>query len=219
MRSFESAYSDWMNMHLSKRRGERLRRLKDGHGFGEKLLLQQAWWPAVGNFELLHPEYEFIGSDGNYYFMDFGYERLPKPSGVEVDSFSVHARDVDRDTFSRGLVRQNEIVLSGWNMLRFSIDKLKEDPLHCQRTIVRMLEHWYGEDNRALLDLPLYQREIVRLAMRSTVPVTPEMASLILGKGLKLTRSQLHELVERGWLENVGGDARIRSYSLRNNRK
>ena len=39
--SFEKAYEKWMNEHIKKRRGERLSRLENGHGFAEKLLLQE----------------------------------------------------------------------------------------------------------------------------------------------------------------------------------
>lgn len=213
MANFESEYLTWLNKHKSDATGERLRRLIKGHSYGEKLLLQQAWWPAVGNLDNLHPEYEFIDSEGNYYYMDFGYLRLPKSTCLEADSFGSHARDIDRDTFTRGLDRQNEILLSDWNIIRFSIDKLKEDPKSCQQKIEQMLNVWYGETN-GQLQLTLYQREIVRLATYS-VSITPTIVSLHLGKGERFARSKLHELVEKGILEIVSGDTRIRRYRLK----
>lgn len=125
---FETEYNAWLAKHINESRGERLRRLKYRHGFGEKLLLQQAWWPVVESLEFLYPEYEMIDPGGKHYYLDFAYIRLPKPTCIESDSFGSHARDADRDSFSRGLDRQNEVGLANWHILRFSIDKLKENP-------------------------------------------------------------------------------------------
>lgn len=144
----------------------------------------------------------------------FAYIRSPKPTCLEADSFGSHARDADRDKFSRGLDRQNEVELANWNILRFSIDKLKEDPLSAQQHIRRMMEQWYGEERPDLLALPLYQREIVRLAVRSVTPITNAMACECLGKKRTFVSEQIDELVKEGWLEPASGKQRIRSYKL-----
>ncbi|MFC7151902.1 DNA-binding response regulator [Cohnella cellulosilytica] len=211
---FETEYSAWLAKHIRESRGERLRRLKTRHGFGEKLLLQQAWWPIVANLDFLYPEYEVIAPDGKYYYPDFVYLRSPQPTCLEADSFSSHARDADRHTFSRGLDRQNEIEFANCHILRFSIDKLKEDPLSCQQHIRRMMEQWYGEEQPDLLALPLYQREIVRLAIRSIAPITIAMACECLGKKRNFVYPQINELVKKNWLEPASGTHRIRSYRL-----
>ncbi|QMV41382.1 DNA-binding response regulator [Cohnella cholangitidis] len=215
MNRFETEYRIWLDKHIAQSSGERHRRLKARHGFGEKLLLEQAWWPVVQSLENLHPEYEFVDPEGNYYFMDFAYVRMPAPICLESDSFGSHARDADRDKFSRGLDRQNEIVLADWRILRFSIDKLKENPLACQKQIRRMLENWYGEDHSNIQRLSLYQREIVRLATRSPAPITVSMVCECLGRNEKLAREQLQLLVQKGILETAAGEKRIRSYRLR----
>jgi hypothetical protein len=215
MAGFEAEYVKWLSMHKANASGERLRRLVKGHGFGEKLLLQQCLWPVLGSLDDLHPEYEFIDSEGNYYYMDYAYLRRPKPTCLEADGFSTHARDADRDTFSRGLDRQNEIVLSDWNILRFSIDKLKEDPKSCQRKVEKMLIEWYGETPGQLVTLSLYQREIVRLCTASATAITPAMVSACLGKSDRFVRDQLHLLMKMGVLEPSTGEQRIRSYRLR----
>jgi hypothetical protein len=55
---FDIAYNDFIKKHKKQRRGERLRRLTEGHGHAEKLFMEQVWWPAFGHFDNLHPEYE-----------------------------------------------------------------------------------------------------------------------------------------------------------------
>ncbi|WP_256761729.1 hypothetical protein [Cohnella sp. WQ 127256] len=43
MSNFETEYRSWLNKHIAQSKGERLRRLKERHGFGEKCLLERAW--------------------------------------------------------------------------------------------------------------------------------------------------------------------------------
>ncbi|MFD0673993.1 hypothetical protein [Cohnella sp. GCM10027633] len=217
MESLERAYVAWLDKHKSEASGERLRRLTKKHGYGEKLVLQQAWWPVLGNFDLLYPEFEFVDIDGKHYFIDLAYMRLPRPTAVESDSYGSHLRDIDRDEFSRGLDRQNEIVLANWNIIRFSTDKLKENPFACQRTVSRMLDVWYGEDDISLRALNIYQREIMRTVTRSSSPLSVEDACQLLGKKAQFTRTQLHSLTELGLLEAASGSERIHFYRLKAN--
>ncbi|WP_391573664.1 hypothetical protein [Cohnella sp.] len=211
---FETEYRSWIERHIHESRGERQRRIKERHGFGEKLFLEQAWWPVVGSLDGLYPEYEFVDTHGKYIYMDYGYIRDPRLTCIECDGFGSHARDIDRNTFTRGLDRQNEISLASWNILRFSVDKLKEDPADCQRYIRRMMEEWYRQERAGLLELPLYQREIVRLAARSVNPITVEMACDSLGKKEKFVRKEVKELSEKQILEGVSGTRRISAYRL-----
>lgn len=214
MSKFESAYEAWMENHRATAKGERLRRLIKGHGYGEKLLLQQGWWPVFGNFDHLVPEFEFVDDEGNFYYMDLGFVREPMPTCLESDSFGIHARDADRDSFARGLERQNAIVLADWHILRFSIDKLKEDPGYCQRILRKMMVNWYGEEDRRLVGLTVYEREIVRLTARSIRPITVADVCAWLEKSDRYSRNILYQLVGKGMLVPASGSARVRSYRL-----
>ncbi len=216
--NFEKAYVKWLEMHKAAASGERLRRLIKRHGYGEKLLLEQGWWPVLGTLEHLHPEYELIGINGERYFIDIAFIRDPKSTASEADSFSYHARDIDRDQFSRALDRQNEIVLSDWNILRFSIDKLKDNPEACQNTIRRMLICWYGKEDEILRNLNIYQRELVRVAIRSSTPFSAADARQILGKKDNFTRSTLQSLIHMNILEAASGNQRIHRYRLSTSR-
>lgn len=212
MDSFEATYEAWLARHRKSAKGERLRRLTKGHGFGEKLLLRNGWWPAFGNFDDLYPEYELVVGE-RYYYMDLAYVRLPRPTCLESDGFGIHARDADRDSFSRGLERQNDIVLAGWNLLRFSTDKLRDDPEYCQRTLRKMMREWYGATTKGMEQLAVDQREILRLAAR-TPNITPTMVCETLGRGETYARRQLKSLADLRLLEPANGELRIRSYRL-----
>lgn len=69
---FETAYANFINLHMKKRRGERLRRLIEGHGHGEKMVLKKIWWPAIRNFDNLHPEYEVNDFKDGHRYLDLG---------------------------------------------------------------------------------------------------------------------------------------------------
>lgn len=214
MFGFEKAYEAWLEHHKTNASGERLRRLAKKHGYGEKLLLQQAWWPVVGNFDRLYPEYEFVDGEGKYYYFDFAYVADPRPTALESDGFGAHARDLDRDLFTWGLDRQNEMVLAEWNVLRFSHDKLKADPLACQHKIRRLFSVYYVADDLQL-SMNLYQRELIRHLRRTGVSFTMAEACSILDKGETFTRSQLRPLVDLGIIESAIGSARERIHYYR----
>ncbi|WP_276356667.1 DNA-binding response regulator [Cohnella caldifontis] len=204
-----------MDMHLSRRKGERLRRLKEGHGYGEKLLLEHIWRPVVGSFEHLHPEYEVVDEDGNYYYLDFAYLRDPGPTDLESDGFNPHARDADRNSFKKERRRQNAIALKGWNILRFSTDDIREDPEHCRRTLRRMLERWYGEESADWKGLSVYQKEILRFAIRAAKPITPADAMDTTGLSNKHVRKILREMVDLRLLEPASGEQRWTRYKIK----
>jgi len=109
MREFESVYLKWISEHMSKRKGERLRMLKEQDSTGRRLYLKDVWMEVVGNLDYLHPEYEVICGNGSHYFLDLAYVRYPHPTDMEFDGFTTHARDADRRSFSKSRLRQNAI--------------------------------------------------------------------------------------------------------------
>lgn len=58
---FEREHDQWLCNHLKQRKGERLDALKRGHGYGNRLFVEQIWWPLAGYFHGLHLEYEVRG--------------------------------------------------------------------------------------------------------------------------------------------------------------
>jgi len=217
MKDFETEYQRWMNWHLSRRKGERLRMLKEQDSTGRKLFLKEAWWIVVGKFDFLHPEYEVVCMNRIHYFMDLAYVRFPKPTDLEFDGFSTHARDADRKSFSNSRQRQNAIVLKDWHILRFSIDDLRESPKYCRTVLEEMLQQWYCEEKKIWSKLPLNKREIMRLATRATQPMSVSETAAVLDYSTKQTRMLLHQLVEEGWLKPTSGNTRVTSYQIAQN--
>jgi len=213
---FGTAYALFIDKHKKARRGESLRRLVEGHGHGEKMLLEQVWWPAFLNFDNLHPEYEVSDfKDGNR-FLDFAFLVKPVMLDIEFDGFNSHAKDISRTKFSDNLMRQNHLVLDGWKVLRFSYDDVVERPRMCQQILQQFMGRWVnGRRNALLSNLSSEERDILRLVVRNGNTAKPREVCQWLGVEQQKARKLLQSL----WMKKIlapagGGRARIFSYKL-----
>lgn len=210
---FNEAYDAFIKDHAARRSGERLRRIREGHGYAEKLFLEQVWWPAIGHFRHLHPEYEVKDYQDGARFIDYAYIRPPYRIAFEIDGYGPHLRDVDRWRFGDHLMRQNQLVLDGWKIFRFSFDDLVRKERRCQQMVLHLMGRWYGEREEAptLLGREL---DIARLAAGSVEPVTPTAVAAYLGIRPENARKWLSRMVANGVLRPASGERRIRSYVL-----
>lgn len=211
--SFDRAYAEFMQAHLEAGKGERLRRLTEGHGHAEKASLERVWWPAVGSFEWLHPEYEEADFKDGFRYLDFAYIRFPYRISIEIDGYGPHHRDISRAQFADQLMRQNHLVIDGWRIIRFSYDDIAEKSRRCQQTIQQWMGMWFGGDRqRAILNGS--EHKLVNMAISRQSPITPEGAGEYLGISTRQARTLLHRLVSAKVMVPESGSKRIRSYKL-----
>lgn len=210
---FNQQYDTWWKRQLSDGSGERRRRLKEGHGYAEKLFLEQVWWPAVGHFEHLHAEYEVYDFKDGTRYLDFAYIRLPIQICIEIDGFGPHNRDINRRQFADGLVRQNHLVIDGWKVIRFAVDDVRERPRHCQQTIQQMMGRWFGGEQFPET-LTWKQRDILRFALHKKLPVTPREIGDRLSVSDRYARMLLRQLVDAKMMLPASGKERVRSYRM-----
>lgn len=83
--TFEVQYEAFLKEAKKNLTGEALRRFDEGHFYAEKLFLQKVWWPAIGDFEFLHPEYEVEDFKDGRRYLDFAYIRQPYRVAIEID--------------------------------------------------------------------------------------------------------------------------------------
>lgn len=215
--SFETAYNVFMNEHKKQRRGERLRRLAEGHGYAEKLFLEQVWWPAFGHFENLHPEYEISDFRDGIRFLDFAYLRDPLHLAIEIDGYGPHSQKISRSQFSDQLMRQNHLVIDGWRVLRFSFDDVNERPRMCAQLIQQFMGRWFGGNTVKAGHLSCEEKDVLRLAVRLNRKLTPKDVCEWLDVGQQKARKLLHGLLEKSLLKPGGrGSRRIYCYELPN---
>lgn len=210
---FEEEYQAFLNTHLQARTGERLRRLQEGHNQAEMLFLKQVWWPVFSHFWYLHPEYEINDfKDGNRY-LDFAYIRPAIRICFEVDGYGPHLKNISRWQFSDSLERQNQLVIDGWTVIRFSYDQVKEQPRRCQQMVQQVIGRWLG-DGLDQTSLTLLEKEVLRLAIRKGTAISPIEVEKYLKLSAKTVRKVLCQLVDKKMLIPASGITRVRSYRL-----
>ncbi len=174
--------------------------LKRGHGYGNQLFAEKIWWPLLGHFNCLHPEYEVRDWRGRAYYVDFmlliGTIRIV----FEIMDYGSHGTDRTkyRQDLNRGLFLQSQDCL----VYYLSLDELKENPSFIQSVVRNILspfmailgsgthtiERKYNKTERALM----------RAAVRNNRVVQPSKAA----KELEIDRMTIIKhcstLVEKG---------------------
>lgn len=210
---FEDSYAQWIDRHLTSRQGERERRLREGYGHAEKLFAEKVWWPAFRNLQHLHPEYEVNDFKDGYRYLDFAYIRSGLLLAVEIDGYGPHLRNISRLQFLDHSRRQNDLILDGWKVLRFTYDDVKESPRYCQQTLQQFMGRWLGEEQK-IVEADYIEKEMIRLFLRTGRPITPGDICRYMGVENKTARKWLRHLAEKHWIQPASGNERLRSYLL-----
>lgn len=215
---FPTAYERFIGRNrVENSSPERRQMLEKGLGFAELAFLENVWWPLLGNFDYLHPEYEVTDYNGGSRFIDFAYLRGKIKLAIEIDGFSTHAKQLNRGTFAYRLRRQNVLVVDGWDVLRFPFDDVSDSPRRCQQTIQQYLGSRFA-DNRAEFHsdyaLTPADREVVRLARGLPAPLAPADVQRHLRTSRTTAYRRLRKLVDLGLLAPASGKERIRTYEL-----
>ncbi|WP_166241487.1 MarR family transcriptional regulator [Paenibacillus turpanensis] len=206
MTRFEMAYEQFLQEHSG------VISSKEEHGHAEHLFLQKVWFPAVGHFHNLYPEYKVHDFLEGRRFLDFAYLVGDVKICIEVDGYASHWRDINKSRFSDHLMRQNHLVLDGWKILRFSYDDVNEKPKRCQQIVQQALGLWSGGHRKQSECLTFEEHSILRYMDASSEPVAPKQIAEYLRKSSKTVRKMLSRLVDQGVIEPGSGELRIRSY-------
>lgn len=74
MLTFEQALRDWLQKNIQEEKNQRRREiLEKGLGHGTVEFLRLVWYPTVGNFEHLYPEWEVRDFNNGYRYLDLAY--------------------------------------------------------------------------------------------------------------------------------------------------
>ncbi|TVY00347.1 DUF559 domain-containing protein [Paenibacillus cremeus] len=114
-------------------------------GRPELMFLQEVWGPVFNyQYDGLQAEYPFKDFKEGQRFVDFVYVKGGMKLLIEIDGFTTHARDISPGEFDDHLLRQNDLVLSGWLVLRFSAHLVEKQPQQCQKQIKQAIGHWWS---------------------------------------------------------------------------
>ncbi|MFC5529853.1 DUF559 domain-containing protein [Cohnella yongneupensis] len=126
--SFDQAHEAFIQSHLKQRTGERRGRLERGHRDAEKLFCGNVWWPLIGHYENLHPEYEVLDWRGLSYFCDFAWLTPSVKLIIEIKGFGPHVRDMDRQKYCNELNRETFLTAMGFQVVSFAYDDVAHRP-------------------------------------------------------------------------------------------
>lgn len=214
MSRFEQAYKEWLQKHIDEESNPRRRELlQKGLGHGTVEFLRTLWFPAVGNFDHLYPEYEVRDLNNRIRYLDLAY--LP-PGGekgcIEIHGFRSHARDIEVSRFKDLCMKQALLVLDDWRFLPIAYLSIRDDPELCKQLVLSFIGKFLSIDVSSNMDWK--EAETVRFARRLMRPFTPQELSVHLRFSEQHTRKILHGMVERKTLKVASGRVRYRTYEL-----
>lgn len=211
--NFETVHQEFIQHHLDIRSGERKGRLLRGHKYGEKLLLQNVWWPLFGSFDHLHPEYEIFDWNRKSQFLDLAFLPPYGRFGLECDGFQTHVRDMDQEKFSYSLNRDTFLTGMGWTIIHFSFDDVKSRPEIC-RKLLQLVIAPYLVRSRKGPSLSADEKEVLRLIWNLGRPVRPKDIINFYEVNFRTARKWLQGLVEKGILRPIIKNRYICYYEL-----
>ncbi|WP_164667866.1 transcriptional regulator [Virgibacillus doumboii] len=214
MQPFEQAIDEWLQKNISEEKNPRRREiLKKGLGHGSVELLRRVWYPAVGNFDHLYPEWEVRDFNGGYRYLDLAYMPGGAKGGIEVQGYGPHARDLDTRRFKDLCWRHSLLALDGWTFLPIAFLSIRDEPQRCQQLILAFIGKFISSETPS--SLTPAETEIIRFARRILRPFTPVEVANHLNVSDRHARRLLRKMVDSKNLEVESGEERVRKYRLR----
>ncbi|QQZ10532.1 transcriptional regulator [Heyndrickxia vini] len=213
MSQFEDKFTKWHQDNISNEKNHRRREiLQKGLGHGTIEFLRSVWFPAVGNFDHLYPEWEVRDFNNGYRYLDLAYMPGEAKGGIEIQGYGPHARDLDVRRFKDLCWRHSLLALDGWTFLPIAYLSIRDEPKRCQQLILSFIGKFISTDVPS--QLSWLEAEAVRFARRMLRPVTPIEFANHLRISDRHTRRILYKLVDLQILAIAGGKQRARSYKL-----
>ncbi|WP_339159223.1 transcriptional regulator [Paenibacillus sp. FSL W8-0186] len=214
MQRFKEEYDNWMQRHISEEKNHRrLELLEKGLGHGTVAFLRSVWFPAVGNFNNLYPEWEVRDFHSGYRYLDLAYMPGDAKGGIEIQGYGPHARDLDVRRFKDLCRRHCLLALDGWVFLPIAYLSIQDEPEECQQLVLSFIGRFISMDTPS--QLSWLEAETIRFARRVLRPFTPSELAHHLRISDRHARRILHRLLDMSILCIASGKQRRRSYKLR----
>ncbi|NIK77110.1 hypothetical protein FHS15_002235 [Paenibacillus castaneae] len=214
MSLFEQKYDEWLQANIDSEKNIRRRELlQKGLGHGTVEFLRSVWFPAVGHFDHLLPEWEVRDFNNGYRYLDLAYMPGGVKGGIEIQGYGPHARDLDVRRFKDLCRRHCLLALDGWMFLPIAYLSVTDEPQQCQQLVLAFIGKFVSSDVPS--QLMCLEAETLRLARRLLRPLTPVELALHLRVSDRHARRILHKLVELQILEVANGQHRSRTFKLR----
>jgi len=182
----------------------------------QRLFLTDVWWRVFGSFNDLEPEYEVIDEKDGPRYLDFASFKGGVKLGIEIDGYGPHWRDVGHWRFNDHLMRQNQLIIDGWDILRFSYMAVSEQARSCQQVLLRYFGArtlLFGNDTKAPA-LKAEHMQILQIAHDHPIIKAKQITEMT-GMPARTVNHRLRKMTALGLLEPAWGErARIKGYRL-----
>lgn len=214
MLRFEQKFEEWIQANLFEEKNHRRRELLEkGLGHGTVEFLRSVWFPAVGNFDHLYPEWEVRDFNNGYRYLDLAYMPGGSKGGIEIQGYGPHARDLDVKRFKDLCRRHCLLALDGWIFLPLAYLSIRDEPKECQQLVLSFIGKFISTDVPSRLSW--LEAEAMRFARRLLRPITPLEFANHLRISDRHARRVLHSMVDLQILCVASGKERVRTYMLR----
>lgn len=212
--NFERAYEQWLTRQIENERGVRRKALlEQGLGHGSIEFLRQIWFPAVGNLDDLHAEWEVRDYHGGYRYIDLAYRPGGAKGAIEIQGYGSHARDLDTRRFKDLCWRHSLLALDGWTLLPVAYLSIREEPERCRQLALAFVGRFLSFD-AAGDGLSWLEEETLRYARRMLAPFGAGELAGHLRVTDRHARLILRALAERKRIDIANDKQRYRMYRL-----
>lgn len=210
---FAQAYEQFIQTQIAaETNGRRRERLEKGLGHGEMEFLRTIWYPVVGHFDHLYPEWEVRDFMNGYRYLDLAYMPGDARGVIEVQGYGSHARDIEAWRFKDLCMRHCHLALDGWVVMPIAYPSITESPKQCQQLVLSFIGKFVSTG--VPHELSWLESETLRFARGLLRPFTPTELSAHLKVSTRHARTLLHNLADRKLLIAVSGNERVRTYKL-----
>lgn len=190
-------------------------------GPSELAFLEGVWGPSFQyNYDGLKAEYPLKDFKGGQRFADFVFIKNGAKILIEIDGFTTHARNISPGDFNDHLTRQNDLVLSGWLILRFSTQQVEKEPTICQRYLKQAVGHWWSITHSGLFRndaniWALRQQSVVDMALRQNGRIRPSDVAALFNISRTSASDWLKRYAEQGiFTPSTSNAKRVNFYRL-----
>ena len=214
MSNFDVEFERWIQKNINSDRNPRRRELLEkGLLHGSMEFLQSIWFPTIGNFDHLYPEWEVRDFNNGYRYLDFAYMPGGVKGCIEIQGFGPHARDLDVKRFKDLRKRDGFLAIDGWTILPIAYLSIRDEPKQCEAFVLSFIGKFISTDVPS--DLTWLEAETVRFSRRKLRPITPLELSEHLRISDRHARRVLKNLVDLQLIEVISGTKRGRTYGLK----
>jgi hypothetical protein len=179
----------------------------------EARMLRDVIEPVLGTLDGLEMEHELLSLTGVKIFADFYYK--PIEIVIESEGFVIHAEAITRERFDFEKMRIRTFAQYDYPLVPFSWDEIDKRPEVCRRQLYAILGRYSSAGKDHQYQLTVFEREIIRYALRLNRPIDLEDVCYCLQVG-KLTSAKFMKILLRKELvvPTNEGRSRIHSYEL-----